>query len=140
MQQLIMANKLIDTEIFSDQLLVIKVKKNLFVVHVVMVMMVVQIQDLISAVPLSIQDQILEEDVTLRTGQDLQKILTDTTEFLRINAKKHTVGNLTIFQALINVSMEIMKLSFVHDYHPIVINLNYLSLSIPTLNIKSFFS
>jgi hypothetical protein len=61
-----------------------------------------KIQDRITAVHPLIHDQVSVEDATYKTGQNQANISTVMIVFSKINARMHTVGNLTIFQVLIN--------------------------------------
>ena len=51
--------------------------------------------------------------------------LIDTTEYSKINVTKPTVGNLTIFQALISVLMQITKSNSMNDKNQIVFMLAF---------------
>jgi len=73
------------------------------------------IQDPIIAVLLLILGQTLEENATLKTGLNLPHFSTDTTEYSRINAIKHTAGNSMTFQAPTSVSMLITRLNSMND-------------------------
>jgi hypothetical protein len=69
----------------------------------------VKIREAISVVLLLILDQVLAENVMYRIGQNQANILIDMIMFSKINAEMLTVGNLTIFQVLINVLMLIIQ-------------------------------
>lgn len=60
-----------------------------------------------------------EDVVTSKTGLNHLNSLTDTIGYSRINAKKHTVGNLMIYLAHINASMQITKLSSSNEHDSI---------------------
>ncbi len=78
-------------------------------------MEVVRILKVVIVVHQLILEKTLEEGVMLRTGQNQLNFGTDMIKYLKTNVKMHTVGNLMICQAHINVLMQIMKSNFVHD-------------------------
>jgi hypothetical protein len=77
-------------------------------VHVVQETVDVKILDHIIAVLLLIQDKELEEDATYKHGQNHLKTLIDMIVYSKINVETLIVGNLMIYQAHINASMQII--------------------------------
>ena len=74
-----------------------------------------KIHDLITVVPLSIQDQTLEVDATYKPGQSQVNFSTGMIKYSKISVEMPTVGNLTIYPALINAVMPITTLSSVPE-------------------------
>jgi mannose/cellobiose epimerase-like protein (N-acyl-D-glucosamine 2-epimerase family) len=50
-----------------------------------------------------LENKMVEESVMCNNGLNLRRNSIDMTEFLKINAQMHIVGNLMIWQALTNV-------------------------------------